>query len=77
MKPLQVREMREDQCMMQVLGIPAAMGRELIDRDRHTPPVVSQAKVQTVGYELPAVDLLLLALVSMARVSRVNAYAIV
>jgi len=39
--------------------------------------VASQAKAQTVGYELSAVDVLLLALMIMACASRVNAYAIV
>ena len=76
-KPLQVREMREHQCMMQVSGISAAMGRDLFDRDRHTPPGREPREGPTAGCELPAVDLLLLALVIMACVCCVIAYAIV
>ncbi len=77
MKPLQVREGREDRCMMQVLGISAAMGGICLTAIGILRLVASQAKVQTVGYESPAVDLLLLALVIMAYVCRVIAYAIV
>jgi hypothetical protein len=71
MKPLQVREMREDHGTMQLLWGGICLTAIGILR-----LVASQAEVQTVGYELPPVDLLLLALVIMACVSRVNAYAI-